>query len=803
MDNQSPTGGSIVPVKRDGEDLVDEQIEERILRLLGLEYVFDIDYDTYASLLKEKLIAARMVKTQIPTEEAELLTNEYKKIRGKKGRFKVKKITADSFKKGSAVGINLGKQKALIGKPQLALPPAPDKMTGGEDIKEIIDALAEIIKSLTSQNKLAKDSAEKSRIAGEAGQRGEKESRLEKGFKFAIKAAEKIIAPIKSLLDRIIDFFVAIFVGRALIKLLDWFSDSKNQDKIKAIGRFLGDQWPKLLALYIMFGTGLGKFVGFLTKVIIRGGIRLAAAAAGLLAKAGVGKAAGASKFLGGKYGKLLGAGLEVAATVGTTMAVSKGIENFGGIGGEEKKTQGYSGGGFVIPKFAGGGLNFGGMMGGAGMGAMFGPLGMLLGAGLGSGKIQESVSGLIGGKKGVDKVPAMLTDGEFVMSRGAVQKYGVDTLESMNAAGGGTNQPKIVSGTTYAAGGGMIGDKMNSKELKAEKNASSPKEDSSKSPMKESTVKPSPKSTTPKQILPNLSPIELKFASRAKQRGITDPIELKAFLSQVKHESGGNFGEPQREKYNSSPNDPPGKPGYEYFKGYANPALGLGNRNADDAYNYIGRGYLQVTGRANYEDIGKRIGKDLVGNPKLLMNKDIALDASIEYWKRSVRPNVKNWNNVFEVSRAVNKPSAVSPDEITGMSDREHTFQGYSVIPNKTFTNLKADVAAKPKPTIQNQPNMFQKFGSAISSIISPPALAEQPSSSSKLNPAQIQTQNNIPKINPPSKSKVKVVYATSPGGMPKLNTSSGASPSVPSFSAVHPNSESRRRSAAVLGVK
>ena len=764
MDNQPSTGGSIVPVKRDGEDLVDEQIDERILRLLGLEYIFDIDYDTYTSLLKEKMVAARMAKTQIPTEEAELLTNEYKKIRGKKGRFKVKKITAQSLKRGSAVGVNLGKQKALVGKPQLALPPA-DKMTGGSDIKEIIDALAEIIKSLTSQNKLAKDSSEKFRIAGETGQRGAKESRLEKGFKFAIKAAEKVIAPIKSLLDRIIDFFVAIFVGRALIKLLDWFSDSKNQDKIKAIGRFLGDNWPKLLALYIMFGTGLGKFVGFLSKIVIRGGIKLAAAAAGLLAKAGVGKAAGAAKFLGGKYGKLLGAGLEVAATVGTTMAVSKGIENFGGIGGEEQKTQGYSGGGFVIPKFAGGGLNFKGMMGGAGMGAMFGPLGMLLGAGLGSGKIQESVSGLIGGKKGVDKVPAMLTDGEFVMSRGAVQKYGVDTLESMNAAGGGTNQPKIVSGTTYAAGGGMVGDK--------------------------------------KQTLQNLSPIELKFASRAKQRGITDPIELKAFLSQVKHESGGNFGEPQREKYNSSPNDPPGKPGYEYFKGYANPALGLGNRNTDDAYNYIGRGYLQVTGRANYDDIGKRIGKDLVGNPKLLMNKDIALDASIEYWKRSVRPNVKNWNNTFEVSRAVNKPSAVSPDEITGMSDREHAFQGYSAIPNKTFTNLKADVAAKPKPTIKNQPNMFQKFGSAISSIISPPALAEQPSSSSKLNPAQIQTQNNVPRINPPSKSKVKVVYATSPGGMPKLNTSSGASPSVPSFSAVHPNSESRRRSAAVLGVK
>ena len=175
MDNKPSKGGLILSTKKGGEDLVDEKIDERILRLLGLEYVFDIDYDTYTSLLKEKMVAARMAKTQIPTEEAELLTNEYKKIRGKKGRFKVKKITSDSFKKGSSVGINLGKQKALIGKSQLALPPA-DKMTGGSDIKEIIDALAEIIKSLTSQNKLAKDSAEKSRIAGEPGQRGAKES---------------------------------------------------------------------------------------------------------------------------------------------------------------------------------------------------------------------------------------------------------------------------------------------------------------------------------------------------------------------------------------------------------------------------------------------------------------------------------------------------------------------------------------------------------------------------------------------------------------------------------------------------
>ena len=56
-----------------------------------------------------------------------------------------------------------------------------------------------------------------------------------------------------------------------------------------------------------------------------------------------------------------------------------------------------------------------------------------------------------------LDKVPAMLT-GEFVMSRGAVQKYGISELEAMNAAGGGTNLPKMMKGITYAAGGGMVG---------------------------------------------------------------------------------------------------------------------------------------------------------------------------------------------------------------------------------------------------------------------------------------------------------------------------------------------------------
>ena len=65
---------------------------------------------------------------------------------------------------------------------------------------------------------------------------------------------------------------------------------------------------------------------------------------------------------------------------------------------------------------------------------------------------------GKVEGRSGIDKVPAMLTQGEFVMSRGAVQKFGVKNLMEMNAAGGGTNKPRFVRDTVYAQGGGIIG---------------------------------------------------------------------------------------------------------------------------------------------------------------------------------------------------------------------------------------------------------------------------------------------------------------------------------------------------------
>jgi predicted chitinase len=58
----------------------------------------------------------------------------------------------------------------------------------------------------------------------------------------------------------------------------------------------------------------------------------------------------------------------------------------------------------------------------------------------------------------------------------------------------------------------------------------------------------------------------------------------------------------------------------------------GLGNTQAGDGGNFIGRGYIQLTGRANYKRYGDMVSKDLINNPKLLSDPTIAAEVSVKY---------------------------------------------------------------------------------------------------------------------------------------------------------------------------
>ena len=78
---------------------------------------------------------------------------------------------------------------------------------------------------------------------------------------------------------------------------------------------------------------------------------------------------------------------------------------------------------------------------------------------------VEMAGGGEVPGSGTGDTVPAMLTPGEFVMSRGAVNRYGANTLAGMNAAAGGTNRPTrggyqgggVVNNVSGYRGGGVV----------------------------------------------------------------------------------------------------------------------------------------------------------------------------------------------------------------------------------------------------------------------------------------------------------------------------------------------------------
>jgi hypothetical protein len=350
-------------------------------------------------------------------------------------------------------------QSAVI-QPQQQLIAAPADTAALQDISK---SLARITQLLTQQNSQVTAEANQERKNQENAKRKKVELGLENSFAAVKNVAQAVVSPVKNILDQIIQFFVTLFLGKAILNLIDWFSKKENQSKIRSIARFLQTFWPALVAAYILFGTGFGRVVRNLASIGLRavvglGGITLKLI--GAIAKAtGFKKAGALMSGLGGGGGlKGLAARLLTGAAVagGTALVANKMMG-----GGDAPQV--------AVPEpatlptaeaFGGGLIDFKTMLAASGgqVDSKLGIFAQLFGSG-GFAGLLNSVPGVVSGPKGIDKVPAMLTDGEFVMSRGAVQKFGVSNLEAMNASGGGTNKPKIVQKRIYAEGGGLMGD--------------------------------------------------------------------------------------------------------------------------------------------------------------------------------------------------------------------------------------------------------------------------------------------------------------------------------------------------------
>lgn len=383
------------------------------------------------------------------TIEGEKLTPEERKEafkrRGDKIGFESFVNNVLSKKKNIQVG-GVGKKLpgggALMKSPVSSIQKFIAKPKGEEPNKILVrinDILTSILDVLNSQQKAEKDNAEYERKKKEKEKRGLAEDKLEKGFSVLKKAAEKIIAPVKGILDRLIDFFVKIFFGRVIYLLLEWFSKKENQDKVKSIIRFIGDWWPALMGAYILFGTSFGRFTRRIVSTVGKFIFEFGKKAIPSLMRFAAANPVTAALVAGGTL-----------AAGGAFLASQQNEQKREGVTPQQTKETGKTPDSSQLQREQTLQLGLGGLFSGGGLAKNF---------------FHSATGGHVSGQKGVDKVPAMLTDGEFVMSRGAVQKYGVDTLEAMNAAGGGTNRPRMVQGTTFAQGGGYIGSQVEKNE--------------------------------------------------------------------------------------------------------------------------------------------------------------------------------------------------------------------------------------------------------------------------------------------------------------------------------------------------
>ena len=286
-----------------------------------------------------------------------------------------------------------------------------------ENVVEINKSVTNILSSLTNQNKLFKKGEETDRKQRENLRRKTREENLEKNKGKIGKIFKSVLKPIESVFSRLKNFIIFTLLGRAFKLLTDFFSNPENKGKIQSLGRFLKDWWPALTALIIGFGTPFGAAVRGFIKIVSGLTLQLLKLIPGLVKRL---------VMLGIKNPLALVA-TGVAAT--GVAAIMANQDDTAVVKDPEKPNKSQAD---EIREFGG--------MTGSPMGGLFNGGGMVPGSG-----------------PNKDTVPAMLTPGEFVMSRGAVQNIGVTNLMKMNAAGGGTNQP-VVKNAVYANGGGLIG---------------------------------------------------------------------------------------------------------------------------------------------------------------------------------------------------------------------------------------------------------------------------------------------------------------------------------------------------------
>ena len=422
-----------------GTDLVDEYIDERVVRILGLGQVFDIDYATYLTLLKEKLVQVSMGGGSLAREEQMLLQDEFRRVKGKVGRFKLKAKKAQISGGFGTSPIRISKEKFYLTS-NAVIPKSPSIEKVSEDLKGVQEALDKLLAEIRADNKEEKRQAEIERRNKIRNRRIAREKLLETSQKKVTSIVTKLVSPLRGILDSIFRFLFFGFLSGAVPKLIEWLADPANKEKVDSMFRFLKDFWPAIAGGLFLFFTPFGgfirtilgtlaRFTPALARLILANpktslGLGVAAAATEL-----VRRSSNASKDILEERGKADASSKEQADELSKPINIFDTFTRTVLPSASEKNEpiEGRSNGGEI----------------------------------LGNGLFQRKITPQTGVKikgAGPDTQLVALQPGEFVMAKRAVDTYGPRFFMNINDSVGATNIPTFSKGIQFAQSGGMVG---------------------------------------------------------------------------------------------------------------------------------------------------------------------------------------------------------------------------------------------------------------------------------------------------------------------------------------------------------
>lgn len=167
----------------------------------------------------------------------------------------------------------------------------------------------------------------------------------------------------------------------------------------------------------------------------------------------------------------------------------------------------------------------------------------------------------------------------------------------------------------------------------------------------------------------------------------INTPLRLAHFMSQTGHESGGFKITTENLNYSA-------KGLANIFKKYFTPEsaaeyqrkpekianivyanrMGNGNQASGDGYKFRGRGFIQLTGKTNYQAFDKTVEDNIEANPDLVATKYPLLSAAW-FWSKNGLNTIADQGNTTEVVTKITKK--VNGGTI-GLDDRIKHFKEY-----------------------------------------------------------------------------------------------------------------------------